>query len=129
MHNHVVMLVAATDLDRAFAALADPTRRAIVARLSRGEAGVLELAAPFAMSQPAVSKHLKVLEAAGLVSRRRDARRNLCRLEPEPLGRLSAWLGTYREFWEGSLGRLDSYLDDLQQGATTRSAPDEGDRP
>ena len=83
-----------------------------------------ELAEPFAMSQPAVSKHLKVLEAAGLVSRRRDARRNLCRLEPEPLGRLSGWLGTYREFWEASFDRLDAYLDDLQQ-----PTPDEGDRP
>jgi DNA-binding transcriptional ArsR family regulator len=121
------MPVTETDLDRAFAALADPTRRAIVARLSLGEAGVLELAEPFAMSQPAVSKHLKVLEAAGLVSRRRDARRNLCRLEAEPLGRLSEWLGTYREFWETSFDRLDAYLDDLQH--TTDTPEDTGDRP
>ncbi len=132
----MVMQTAEIDLDRAFAALADPTRRAIVARLARGEAGVLELAEPFAMSQPAVSKHLKVLETAGLVSRRRDARRNLCRLEPEPLGRLSSWLGTYREFWEASFDRLDAYLDDLQQSPSTPSTtstdqpdPHGGDRP
>lgn len=101
-------------LDRTFAALADPTRRAIVARLAYGEAGVLELAEPFAMSQPAVSKHLKVLESAGLIQRRRDAQRRLCRLAPERLKLVSDWAGGYREFWEESFSRLDDYLDDLQ---------------
>ena len=102
------------ELDAAFAALADPTRRAIVARLAAGEAGVLEVAAPFPISQPAVSKHLKVLEAAGLISRHRDAQRRLCRLEPERLRQLSDWVGSYREFWEASFARLDRYLDTLQ---------------
>ena len=104
-----------TELDRAFRALADPTRRAIVARLARGDAGVLDVAKPFAMSQPAISKHLKVLEAAGLVSRHRDAQRRLCRLEPVRLKQLSDWVGSYREFWEQSFDRLDTYLDTLQQ--------------
>jgi DNA-binding transcriptional ArsR family regulator len=99
------------ELDRAFAALADPTRRAILARLTTGDAGVLELAAPFAISQPAVTKHLKVLEAAGLITRRREAQRRPCRLEPEALKRLSDWVGSYREFWEASFDRLDDYLD------------------
>lgn len=103
------------ELDRAFTALADPTRRAILARLSAGEAGVLEVAAPFSMSQPAVSKHLKVLEAAGLISRHRDAQRRLCRLEPQRLAQISEWVGSYREFWEDSFERLDDYLDNLQQ--------------
>jgi len=104
-----------TELDRAFTALADPTRRAILARLAAGEAGVLELADPLPMSQPAVSKHLKVLEAAGLVSRRRLARRRLCRLEPQRLRQLSDWVGSYRQFWEESFDRLDTYLDQLQE--------------
>ena len=103
------------ELDLAFGALADPTRRAIVARLARGDAGVLEVAAPFAMSQPAVSKHLKVLERAGLVSRHRDGQRRMCRLEPQTLKHLSEWIGSYREYWEASFARLDSYLDALQQ--------------
>ncbi len=102
------------ELDRTFAALADPTRRAIVARLTRGEAGVLELAEPFAMSQPAVSKHLKVLENAGLITRRRDAQRRLCRLQPQRLKQVSDWVGSYQQFWEESFERLDDYLDDLQ---------------
>lgn len=102
-------------LDRTFAALADPTRRAIVARLAHGEASVLELAAPFAMSQPAVSKHLKVLEAAGLISRRPDAQRRLCRLAPEGLKAVSDWADSYRRFWEESFSRLDDYLDELQR--------------
>jgi DNA-binding transcriptional ArsR family regulator len=101
-------------LDAAFTALADPTRRAILARLTAGDAGVLEVAAPFAISQPAVSKHLKVLETAGLISRHKDAQRRLCRLEPERLRQLSDWVGTYREFWEASFDRLDRYLDTLQ---------------
>jgi len=100
-------------LDQAFGALADPTRRAIIARLRAGEAGVMELAEPFPISQPAISKHLKVLESAGLVSRRRQATRNLCRLEPARLREVADWLGTYREFWEESFARLDEYVDDL----------------
>ncbi len=104
-----------TELDRAFTALADPTRRAILARLAGGEAGVLELAGPFPISQPAISKHLKVLEVAGLVSRRREARRRLCRLEPQRLKQLSDWVGSYRAFWEESFDRLDTYLDTLQE--------------
>ena len=121
VYNHVVMEVMTEgELDRAFAALADPTRRAIVARLARGEAGVLDLAAPFPVSQPAISKHLKVLEAAGLVTRRRDAQRRLCRLQPQRLKQLSDWVGSYREFWEESYSRLDDYLARLDdQGETT----------
>jgi DNA-binding transcriptional ArsR family regulator len=103
------------ELDRAFTALADPTRRAILARLAGGDAGVLELAGPFPISQPAVTKHLKVLESAGLISRRRLARQRLCRLEPQRLKELADWVGSYREFWEASFDRLDSYLDTLQE--------------
>src|SRR3954463_1967081 len=99
-------------LDAAFSALADPTRRAILARLATGEASVMELAEPFAMSQPAVSKHLKVLERAGLISRSREAQRRPCRLEPLRLKAISEWIGTYREFWEESYGRLDDYLEE-----------------
>jgi DNA-binding transcriptional ArsR family regulator len=102
------------ELDKAFAALADPTRRAIVARLARGEAGVLDLAAPFPVSQPAISKHLKVLEAAGLVSRGRDAQRRPCRLEAEPLAEASGWLEGYRRFWEDRFRHLDALLDELK---------------
>jgi DNA-binding transcriptional ArsR family regulator len=97
-----------------FFALADPTRRAIVERLAVGEAGVLELAEPFSISQPAISRHLKVLEDAGLISRRRDARRHLCRLEAEQLKPASDWLGGYRRFWEESFSRLDQYLEQVQ---------------
>jgi DNA-binding transcriptional ArsR family regulator len=97
-------------LDATFAALADPTRRAILARLASGEAPVTELAAPFAMSQPAISKHLKVLERAGLISRSRDAQRRPCRLEPAPLAQATQWLDRYRFFWEGSFDRLDALL-------------------
>ena len=96
-----------------FTALADPTRRAILARLRAGELGVLELAEPFPISQPAVSKHLKVLESAGLVSRRRQAKHHLCRLEPSRLKDAVDWLGTYREFWEDSFARLDAYVEAL----------------
>lgn len=103
------------DLDQLFAALADPTRRAIVARLARGEASVGELTEPFSISQPAISRHLKVLEAAGLISRHREAQRRPCRLEPDRLRQASEWLGTYREYWEASYGRLDDYLDTLQK--------------
>ena len=102
------------DLTATFGALADPTRRAILARLSRGDASVLELAEPFDMSQPAISKHLKVLERAGLIERGRDAQRRPCRLEPRRLKQVSDWLGTYRQFWEASYNRLDDYLQELQ---------------
>ena len=103
----------ARHLDATFAALADPTRRAILARLAGGEATVTELAEPFAMSQPAVSKHLLVLERAGLVSRRREAQRRPCRLEAEPLKRATEWLADYRDYWEESYQRLDVLLDEL----------------
>src|SRR6188474_1293779 len=102
------------NLDATFAALADPTRRAILARLASGEASVLELAEPFAMSQPAISKHLKVLERAGLISRHRDAQRRPCRLEAKPLAEATGWLENYRRFWEGSFQRLDALLDELK---------------
>ena len=102
-------------LDATFAALADPTRRAILARLAAGEASVTELAEPFAMSQPAISKHLKVLEKAGLISRRRDAQRRPCRLEARPLAEATEWLEGYRRFWEQRFQHLDALLDELQQ--------------
>ena len=101
-------------LDMTFAALADPTRRAILARLALSETPVMELAKPFAISQPAVSKHLRVLERAGLVSRGRDAQRRPCRLEAAPLAEATGWLLGYREFWEASYHRLDALLDELQ---------------
>jgi len=101
-------------LDTTFAALADPTRRAILARLASGEASVTELAAPFAMTQPAISKHLKVLEQAGLVSRGRDAQRRPRRLEAAPLAQAGEWLEKYRRFWEGRFQRLDTLLDELK---------------
>ena len=114
-------LTAPTGLDATFAALADPTRRAILARLTLGEASVTEIAGPFAMSQPAISKHLKVLERAGLVSRSREAQRRPCRIQAAPLAEASSWLGTYRQFWEASFNRLDDYLQELQ---TTEEAHD-----
>ena len=101
-------------LDATFAALADPTRRAILARLASGEASVTELAEPFAMTQPAISKHLKVLERAGLISRDRDAQRRPSRLEARPLAEASQWIETYRQFWEASFSRLDDLLKVLQ---------------
>jgi DNA-binding transcriptional ArsR family regulator len=100
-------------LDATFAALADPTRRAILARLAQGEASVTELARPFAMTQPAISKHLKVLERAGLVTRGRDAQRRPCRLDAQPLREATTWLAGYRQFWTGSFERLDALLDEL----------------
>lgn len=100
-------------LDATFAALADPTRRAILARLAKGEATVTELAEPFAMSQPAISKHLKVLERAGLISRGRDAQRRPCRIEPRPLREVNLYLESYRELWEARFQRLDDLLDEL----------------
>jgi DNA-binding transcriptional ArsR family regulator len=101
-------------LDATFAALADPTRRAILARLAAGEASVTELAEPFAMSQPAISKHLKVLERAGLISSGLDAQRRPRRLEAKPLAEATEWLEGYRQFWEGSFQRLDALLDQLK---------------
>src|SRR6187402_2604855 len=101
-------------LDATFAALADPTRRAILARLADGDATVTELAAPFAMSQPAVSKHLKVLERAGLVSRGRDAQRRPSRIEAQPLAKAVEWLSGYRKLWEGNFQRLDGVLNELK---------------
>ena len=117
-------MVASTDrLNATFAALADPTRRAILARLASGEATVNELVEPFAMSQPAISKHLKVLERAGLISRDRDAQRRPSRLEPERLAEANAWLEQYREFWETSFARLDTVLDELTRKKTRREKP------
>ncbi len=101
-------------LDATFAALADPTRRAILARLASGEASVTELAEPFAMSQPAISKHLKVLERAGLITRGRDAQRRPCRIEAKPLAEASEWLERYRQIWETNFQRLDDLLDELK---------------
>jgi DNA-binding transcriptional ArsR family regulator len=106
--------VQADRLDATFSALSDPTRRAILARLAKGEASVMELAEPFAMSQPAISKHLKVLERAGLVSRGRDAQRRPCRIVAAPLRDANTWLEKYRELWEARFDRLDGLLDELK---------------
>ncbi|HEY9539548.1 MAG TPA: metalloregulator ArsR/SmtB family transcription factor [Kiloniellaceae bacterium] len=108
------MQMSADSLSQTFAALADPTRRAILARLCAGEATVSDLAEPFDMSLPAVSKHLKVLERAGLVSRGREAQWRPCRLDAAPLKDAAGWLERYRQFWEQSLDRLQDYLDELQ---------------
>lgn len=105
-------------LDMTFKALADPTRRAILARLALGETSVQELAKPFDMSLPAVSQHLKVLETAGLVTRGRTAQWRPCRLEPKALKEATAWLDQYRRFWEESFGKLDLYLKDIQSKET-----------
>ena len=107
-------------LDAMFMALADPTRRAILRRLTEGEASVTELARPFAMSQPAVSKHLKVLERAGLVSRHRDAQRRPCRLEARRLRAVTEWLDGYRRYWDESYQRLDDLLGELVADEATR---------
>jgi DNA-binding transcriptional ArsR family regulator len=115
LYNREVLDVQAERLDTVFAALADPTRRAIIARLARGEASVMELAQPFAMSQPAISKHIKVLERAGLVSRGREAQRRPCRLEAAPLRDATKWLERYRDLWESRFQRLDSLLDELKE--------------
>ena len=116
-------------LDATFAALADPTRRAILARLASGEASVTELAGPFAMSQPAISKHLKVLERAGLISRSQDAQRRPRRLEAKPLAEATQWLETYRKFWEASFQRLDALLDELKIRENIVDTPtDRGER-
>ena len=102
-------------LSMTFAALADPTRRAILARLTAGEISVTELAEPFDISLPAVTKHLQVLERAGLVSRSRHAQWRPCKLEAEPLRAASGWIDEYRQYWEASLDRLDTYLQELQK--------------
>jgi DNA-binding transcriptional ArsR family regulator len=109
-------------LDSTFAALADPTRRAILARLASGEAAVLELAEPFEMTQPAISKHLKVLERAGLISRGRDAQRRPCRLEARPLAEANDWLKDYRRLWEVSFRKLDAVLQELKSSQGKRAA-------
>lgn len=105
----------ADQLSSTFAALADPTRRAILARLASGEASVTELAEPFDMSMPAISKHLKVLERAQLIARGRDAQYRPCRLKAAPLKDAADWIGSYREFWEHSFERLDEYLEELKK--------------
>jgi DNA-binding transcriptional ArsR family regulator len=108
------------DLDSTFAALADPTRRAILARLASGAASVNELAEPFSMTQPAISKHLKVLERAGLISGGRDAQRRPRRIEARPLAEATEWLENYRRFWEGSFQRLDALLDEMKAKEKSR---------
>ena len=108
-------------LDATFAALADPTRRAILARLASGDVSVMDLARPFAMSQPAISRHLKVLQRAGLISRGRDAQRRPCRIEAKPLGEASGWLEKYRQFWEANFQRLDALLDEMKSKEKKRS--------
>lgn len=117
-------------LDATFAALADPTRRAILARLASGEASVAELAEPFEMTQPAISKHLKVLERAGLISRGRNAQMRPSRLEPAPLAEATGWLETFREYWEASFQQLDAILEEMKtregrRPAKRRRKPDE----
>jgi DNA-binding transcriptional ArsR family regulator len=107
-------MTAADQLDATFAALADPTRRAILARLASGDFSVNELAEPFEMSQPAISKHLKVLERAGLISRSRDAQRRPCRIEAKPLADATQWLEDYRQLWEARFERLDDLLEEMK---------------
>src|SRR5215831_10145043 len=119
---------AAGRLDATFAALADPTRRAILARLASGAASVQELAKPFAMSQPAISKHLKVLERAGLISRGQDAQRRPRRLEARRLKQAADWIGSYRRFWEANFERLDGLLEEMQTGKKKRQRTKGGKR-
>lgn len=118
-------MMTASQLDATFAALADPTRRAILARLALGEASVTELAQPFAMSQPAISKHLKVLEHAGLISRGRDAQRRPCRIEAQRLAEATDWLERYRQLWEVNFQRLDVLLEEMK--AETRAKDSKGE--
>jgi DNA-binding transcriptional ArsR family regulator len=120
------MVSVAERLDRTFGALADPTRRAILARLAKGEASVTELAEPFEMSLPAVSKHLKVLERAGLVSRGRERQWRPARLRVTPLKEVAEWTDRYRRFWDERYDRLDEYLDELQ-GRGSSKRKEEGD--
>jgi DNA-binding transcriptional ArsR family regulator len=114
----------ATQLDATFFALADPTRRAILARLATGEASVTELTAPFAMSQPAISRHLKVLEKAGLIRRSRDAQRRISRLELKPMIEARAWIERYREIWEATYRRLDSLLEEMKAASEATDQQD-----
>jgi DNA-binding transcriptional ArsR family regulator len=116
----------APSLDATFAALADPTRRAILARLAAGEASVTELAKPFAMTQPAISKHLKVLERAGLISHGIDAQRRPRRLEAQPLAEANQWLENYRRYWEAAFQRLDVLLDEMKTGRKKSRAKKRG---
>jgi DNA-binding transcriptional ArsR family regulator len=117
------LLPASTDpLSATFSALADPTRRAILARLASGETSVTKLAEPFEMSMPAISKHLKVLERAGLIARGREAQWRPCRLEAAPLKNVSDWVENYRQFWEESFDRLDAYLVELKNAETKTKA-------
>jgi DNA-binding transcriptional ArsR family regulator len=116
---------AADNLSRVFGALADPTRRAILSRLSRGEAGVQEIAQPFRMTLPAISKHLKVLEKAKLVRRGKDAQWRPCTLEAAPLKEVSDWIGDYRQFWEESFDRLDQYLEEIQSKEKKKEGEDQ----
>jgi DNA-binding transcriptional ArsR family regulator len=121
------MVSVADRLDRTFGALADPTRRAILARLAKGEASVTELAEPFEMSLPAVSKHLKVLERAGLVSRGRERQWRPARLRATPIKEVAEWTDRYRRFWDERYDRLDEYLDELQgRGPSTRKEKGDG---
>jgi DNA-binding transcriptional ArsR family regulator len=115
-----MQLATSEQLNATFIALADPTRRAILARLASGDATVMELAEPFSMSQPAISKHLKVLERAGLVSRGRDAQRRPCRLDAKPLEEATKWLETYRQNWEASFQRLDDLLEEMKATAGSK---------
>jgi DNA-binding transcriptional ArsR family regulator len=115
--------MAADRLNATFFALADPTRRAILARLAKSEASVMELAQPFAMSQPAISKHIRVLERAGLVSRHRAAQRRPCRLEAKPMADATAWLERYRQHWEGQFQQLDALLDEMKAVNPQRPTP------
>jgi DNA-binding transcriptional ArsR family regulator len=108
-------MISEHDLDAMFAALADPTRRALLATLAHGEASVMELAEPFDMSQPAITKHLGVLERAGLITRRKEGQRRPCKLEPKRLEQLARWLGGFQQFWEASFSRMDDYLEELQR--------------
>ncbi len=114
-------------LDATFAALADPTRRAILTRLASGEASVMELAEPFDMSQPAISKHLRVLEKAGLISRSREAQRRPCRLETRPLVEANRWLERYREIWESNFQRLDRLLEQMKPKRKPASHTSQGE--
>jgi DNA-binding transcriptional ArsR family regulator len=126
LYNHLVnklmgYAMATSDrLDATFGALADPTRRAILARLASGEASVLELAEPFEMTQPAISKHLKVLERAGLISRGRDAQRRPCRIEARPLAEANGWIENYRQLWQGNFRKLDAVLQEMKTASGKR---------
>jgi DNA-binding transcriptional ArsR family regulator len=121
--NNSVKYMASDRLSATFAALADPTRRAILARLALGETSVSELAKPFAISAPAISRHLKVLERSGLIARGRSAQWRPCRIEPTALKEVDDWLDRYRRFWEERFDRLDEYLRELQANEAAEAAP------